>query len=32
MDTGFDAGVLTRFRTRPTRHGMERMVLDRLED
>ncbi|MET7609472.1 transposase [Streptomyces avermitilis] len=29
-DTGFDAGVLSRFRTRLTGHGMEGVVFDRL--
>ncbi|MFD8220279.1 transposase [Streptomyces sp. NPDC059697] len=30
-DTGFDAGVLSRVRIRLARHGMERVVFDRLE-
>ncbi|WP_165289343.1 transposase [Streptomyces fodineus] len=30
-DTGFDAGVLSGFRIRLARHGMERVVLGRLE-
>ncbi|WP_329529256.1 transposase [Streptomyces sp. NBC_01462] len=29
-DTGFDASVLSRFRTRLAGHGMERVVFDRL--
>ncbi|WP_433455508.1 hypothetical protein ACQPXS_46080 [Streptomyces sp. CA-142005] len=31
-DTGFDAGVLSRFRIRLARHSMERVVCYRLED
>ncbi|MFJ3251246.1 transposase, partial [Streptomyces sp. NPDC088770] len=31
-DTGFDATVLSRFRTRLVEHGMERVVFDRLVD
>jgi hypothetical protein len=31
-DTGFDAGVLSKFRTRPADHGLERVAFDRLLD